>query len=538
MADPRLAEIVPPPDPGPPSAGDLPMVRPKLLLSSLALLLGSGAPLLAQCGGETLLSPLGPGSEFGVAVDVDGDDLLVGAPGADQALFYRRTGGAWVPAGAPVTLGAGTRSGRSVAVANGLAIVGAPDADVGGVVGAGRIQVFTSTVPGVWTAGATYSSPSPVANAEFGFAVDTDGATVIVGEPGTPNGGRAFVFDVGAGGALTLKQHLLGSNLTPASRYGAAVAIEGIAAVVGAPEADLGPNASNNGGAFPFRRTPGGNWSGYGWFSTTANGGRIGSTVAISGPHVIAGSPGKGLGIFLEFDGFQYVHDGIAFLVSLYNGGYAVALEGNRAVITSPAWDGHNLLNVGDGAFRVYDHDGADFHATTGHAWAIHDDASNVGLSAAISGNLVVLGGEHWGGTLTDAVYTFDLTQTAWQHVIHSYDWIHGTGNKAVTMNLQGSFCAGEEYAFYVDAPVGNTPTFVVVGSSYLGAPMLGGTFGPTPDLLVTLPTNAIGFFDFSANLPPVIPAGVDLYLQAWSQDPGGPQGWAASHTYRRTTAF
>ena len=100
------------------------------------------------------LVPLDRGASdaFGIALAIDADLLLVGADGhagtvgngAGAAYLYERLGGSWQPQRklqAP-TLAADARSGRAVALRNGVALVGAPNARTGECCDQGAVDLF------------------------------------------------------------------------------------------------------------------------------------------------------------------------------------------------------------------------------------------------------------------------------------------------------------------------------------------------------------------------------------------------------------
>ncbi len=71
---------------------------------------------------------------------------------------------------------------------------------------------------------------------------------------------------------------------------------------------------------------------------------------------------------------------------------------------------------------------------------------------------------------------------------------------------------------------------YLVAGLSEVNVPFKGGTLVPSPDVLVLgLVTNGFGALELPASLPPGLPSGLTLVLQEWIDDPGGPQGYAAS---------
>ena len=78
------------------------------------------------------------------------------------------------------------------------------------------------------------------------------------------------------------------------------------------------------------------------------------------------------------------------------------------------------------------------------------------------------------------------------------------------------------------------SPCWLIVGVSKLSAPFKGGTFVPSPLLVVPLATNGQGAATLQwAAWPAGLPAGSKLWFQVWIADPGGPAGYAASNGLR-----
>ena len=85
-----------------------------------------------------------------------------------------------------------------------------------------------------------------------------------------------------------------------------------------------------------------------------------------------------------------------------------------------------------------------------------------------------------------------------------------------------------------------NAPAFFALGYADLSAPFLGGTLVPDvvtpPGKFLSFVTNAAGALTLGSTWPTGLPAGIDVYLQAWVQDAGAPFGYAASNALRATT--
>lgn len=153
--------------------------------------------VFAENGGSWSLSATFSGSTNGggfgtvVALSADAGTALVGAPkvnsGAGEAYIFTASGGAWIatPAASLVNPGAGNDGfGSSVALANGVALIGAPRDMQGSVTGAGAAYVYTAS-GGVWptTPSVTLAEPIPGAGNQFGVsaALSADGSTAFIG---------------------------------------------------------------------------------------------------------------------------------------------------------------------------------------------------------------------------------------------------------------------------------------------------------------------------------------------------------------------
>lgn len=80
-------------------------------------------------------------------------------------------------------------------------------------------------------------------------------------------------------------------------------------------------------------------------------------------------------------------------------------------------------------------------------------------------------------------------------------------------------------------------PAWLFLGTSRIDAPLFGGTLVPTPTVVIgPFSLDANGGFEFGAPWPAGVPSGVGLWMQAWSVDAGGPQGFAATNGLKLTT--
>jgi hypothetical protein len=129
---------------------------------------------------------LGGGSAFGTSVDIDGDTLVVGAPGQSgsrgAAYVYRRTAGVW---GLEATLLAsdgdpGDAFGTDVAISGGRIVVGAPFQDPGGWWQRGLAYIYERS-GSVWAETAKPCDQIASAGFHIGTYVDLDGDTALIG---------------------------------------------------------------------------------------------------------------------------------------------------------------------------------------------------------------------------------------------------------------------------------------------------------------------------------------------------------------------
>jgi len=287
---------------------------------------------------------------FGSAVAISGDTIVIGAPqedsnatgvGGDQgnnsandagaAYVFVRTGTNWseqayLKASNPEAL---DQFGNAVAIAGDTIVVGAisESSNATGVNGnqsnnsagsSGSAYVFVRTGT-AWTQQA-YLKPSNTSfNWNFGSAVAADGNTILVGAQGEGNSatgvngnqnlgsatssGAAYVF-TRSGTTWSQQAYLKASNTDSLDFFGAAVALHGDVAVVGArSERSLSTGVNGNdaddmgvncGAAYVFARS-GTTWSQQAYLkgNTTASGDLFGNAVAVHGESIAIGATGQ-----------------------------------------------------------------------------------------------------------------------------------------------------------------------------------------------------------------------------------------------------
>lgn len=146
------------------------------------------------------------GDQFGRAVGIDGDTIVIGAyhtsagSGRTMAYVFERSGGVWPQWGA--RLGTWSRTpGTSVAIEGQTIVVGRSGGDL--PPNAGQACVF-QPIEGVWTQVGSCAAWDGVSAACFGSAVAVHGDTVLVGAMlhfQAPTGnGAAYVFNLNGDG--------------------------------------------------------------------------------------------------------------------------------------------------------------------------------------------------------------------------------------------------------------------------------------------------------------------------------------------------
>jgi hypothetical protein len=231
---------------------------------------------------------------FGRAVAMDGDTLAVGAPfedsssatipdtaaGSSGAVYiYRYDGAAWnleaYLKASPIV--AGDNFGGAVALQGDVLVVGAIGHD-GTVTNSGAAFVFRRSGT-TWTQEAVLKASTEETNSFFGTSVALDGDAIVVGgwretdgtvidspAPSNPHSGAAYVFRR-AGASWTQEARFQPPAVENFDQFGWSVAISGDVVAVGAPFEESGStgingDAANNtlngaGAVYIFRRSSG-----------------------------------------------------------------------------------------------------------------------------------------------------------------------------------------------------------------------------------------------------------------------------------------
>jgi hypothetical protein len=263
----------------------------------------------------------------------------------------------------------------------------------------------------------TFNNPTPESGDQFGSSVAIDGNTALVGarRDNTPHtwAGSVYLFEANSGALLRTIQNPDPINPT-SEEFGNSVAISGNSVLVGAHfyRSDVAGGVSQEGIAYLFDATTGGLLQTFN-NPTPEGGDQFGSSVAISGNHVLVGA---------RNDSTSAERAGTAYLFDATTGGLLLTLNNptpafGDAFGSSVAISGSNVLV---GAER--DDSGAPnsgsvylFDATTGSLLRTINNPTPqsgdvFGKSVAISANSVVVGaiGDNTGAFDAGSAYLFD----------------------------------------------------------------------------------------------------------------------------------
>lgn len=231
-------------------------------------------------------------ASFGSATAVSGNTMVVGSLARDTSVadagrvfVYERDSGTGLPWGQVIQFSgsdsvANDRFGESVAIDGNLMVIGAPGADAAAN-NAGAAYVFRRDAANANSWIQVAKLIPPVVNGSggdaFGSAVAIDNLTILVGAPnanltGAARSGRAFMYGSTNNGSSWTNQQTLVAGENRASGqtgdsefFGGAVTLEDNTAVIGSPGANAGAGSSTNwnyGAAYVFTRpNPTGTWT-------------------------------------------------------------------------------------------------------------------------------------------------------------------------------------------------------------------------------------------------------------------------------------
>jgi len=209
------------------------------------------------------------GDEYGSAIDLDGDMLLVGAPTHDyfgsvnsgRAYLYRHSAGNWAQIATLISTDVldNDNFGGAVAISGSRLVIAARHHD-GVATNTGAAYVFEDGVQG-WVEVDKLEALDAEASDDYGRSIDMEGDRVVVGatwdDDGGMSSGSAYVF-VREFTGWVFEQKLVAPDAAVEQRFGDSVSLSGDRVLIGAYWDDDG--ATNAGAAYLFSRE-GSSWA-------------------------------------------------------------------------------------------------------------------------------------------------------------------------------------------------------------------------------------------------------------------------------------
>ncbi|WP_052573106.1 choice-of-anchor D domain-containing protein [Haloferula sp. BvORR071] len=279
---------------------------------------------VAISGGTVVV---GANRESSAASGVNGNASDTSASHSGAAYVFVRNGSTWTQEAylKASDTAANAEFGSAVGISGDVVVVGAPFA----ADGSGAVHVFQRS-GGQWSHATRIIAPNAASGMRFGFAVSVSGESFVCGAPGeasdAPESGAVYVF-TRSGNAWPLQAYLKASNSGAGDDFGDAVALDGDRLVAGAYGEDsnasgVDGNSANDsaegaGAAYLFSRSAG-QWQqdAYLKASNSEAGDWFGGAVAISATTVLVGAEresGSGAGVYAVQSGNGATWSGAAY---------------------------------------------------------------------------------------------------------------------------------------------------------------------------------------------------------------------------------
>ena len=280
---------------------------------------------------------------FGGSLAMDGQRLLVGSTGGDEAqgaaYVFEKDGTNWTYQAtlSPPGMEFDEHFGKAVGLNGDAAFVGAPAADSS----KGAVFVFERGMDGSWKQATRLTGSIASQDAAFGSAIASLAGQVFVGTPGlNEKTGGVFVFEADEEGTWQETNLLKGNVADEGDHYGASLDVAGDLLAVGVPRF-----SNRVGGSIVYRRNEeSGNWRSSALLLpfAVASPPMFGMSVAIDEREVWVGAP---FGNGFEGSAYRFTHEnGSEFeqtapltVPELQRGdlfGYTLALEGDVGAIS------------------------------------------------------------------------------------------------------------------------------------------------------------------------------------------------------------
>lgn len=475
---------------------------------------------------------VGAPGEDSNATGVNGDPNDNSANGAGAVYVFVRNASTWTLQAylKASNTGGADDFGTAVAISGDTIVVGADgeDSNSPGVNGdqsnnvltsAGAAYVFVRNA-GVWTQQAYLKATNPGSNDAFGTAVAISGNTVVVGAGGedsdaigvngdslnnlSSNSGAAYVF-VRTGGVWSQQAYLKASNTESGDSFGSHLAMAGDTIAVSAHLEDSaatgvnGDQANNSvlhsGAVYVFVRN-GGNWSQQAYLkaSNTSTNDFFGFSVAISGDTLVAGAHGEASGAkgvngdqssnTASDSGAAYVftRSGSTWSQQAYlkssntemtdQFGYSVAVSGDLVLVGANQEDSvatgvngsqTNNSAANSGAAYLFQRTGSNW-SQLAYLKATNTGANDqFGCAVALTGDIAVLGASFEASNATGVNGNQSDNSVSGAGAAYVYDLGVLQGVASYGTGTPG--CAGTETLGVTQAPFINSPNFAITCS-------------------------------------------------------------------------
>jgi len=408
-------------------------------------------------------------SRFGSSVAVSGSSVIYGAPGdyghgeptiSGEAILYERAGHLFNQQSilAPTDTIIGDGFGTSVDIDGDYAVVGAPGADVGGVL-SGAVYVFMWS-GSEWLEQAKLVASDGMEHDRFGWTVSIVGDSILVGADYALGGagqtsGAAYFFER----SDTIWTETEKLTVDDGNRFGHDVALNGTVALIGAPD---------TGSAYIFEKS-GGSWSQSAKLeaSDSAREGGFGTQVDLDGNRAVVSQSQSYGGSVYVFQKSGSLWTEVQILTAsdgMGGDGFSVVdIEGDFILVGAPGVDEHPFTNKGAAyIFKLFDTNWQEmrkfdlFVGETqgfyGESVALDGDYAYVGAPGMDTDYVIESGSGHVYGIADHVCFQ---TAAAWMSCVPSSGIVPFTTNMTVTLvNLYED--QTRQMAARIDTDLGN----------------------------------------------------------------------------------
>ena len=376
---------------------------------------------------KLLASDGGSNDKFGISVSLSGDRALIGAVSYDDVTNGANSGAAYVfdfdgSDWQQTTIlkaniaSSGDQLGVSVSLDGDKALVGTSlyDDNNNGV-NTGAAYLFELDT-GVWSQTKQFIASDGADDDKFGIAVSLSGNRVAIGASQTDenvsNSGSVYIYDFDTVSEIWAETKLTANDASIADQFGVSVSLQGNRFIVGA-RYGIG-NSSGSAYIFDFDNSNN-SWSQTEIFSSDGvSGDYFSSGVAVSGDRVLIGA---------KFDDDNGTQSGSAYVFDLDetwqqshklttqgavddNFGYAVSLDGDRALIGAP-YDEN-----GNGAAYIFDYVNGSWSEPV--KLLSSEPFQNFGMALSLSGDKAIISANLIEFAGSGLVYIFEFNGTTW----------------------------------------------------------------------------------------------------------------------------